>query len=212
VAAGALPLDFEAMEVALADAVPLFKERLPRIVNMLQGRELGRLAEDRALRQCAETPIPVLSAAGSTGAARRAAACGAGILTDGMSSVTQLKRICDAYDASGGTRSKIIIRRVWFGSPPDALIQRQRAAYDVYAGDSSRFAEDQTVVARGRDEMVEQLYAIWRSTGADAVNLRVHLPGVAPDEARRQIEVVADQVLPALRTRWMQRAVSGGAG
>ncbi len=211
VAAGALPLDFEAMDVAFADAVPLFKERLPRIVQMLQSRDLRQLEQDRALRQCAQTPIAVLSAAGSTAAARRAAACGAGILTDGMSSVSQLKRICHAYDASEGTRPKVIIRRVWLGSPPEALIRRQRAVYDVYAGDNGRFAEDQTVVARDCDEMVEQLYAIWRSTGADAINLRVHLPGVAPNEARQQIEVLADQVLPALRARWMQRSASGEA-
>ena len=87
VAAGALPLDFEAMGVPFAEAVPLFKERLPRIVQMLQGRDLGQLEHDPALEQCTETPIPVLEAASSRTAARRAAACGAGILTEGMSAV-----------------------------------------------------------------------------------------------------------------------------
>jgi hypothetical protein len=35
--------------------------------------------------------------------------------------------------------------------------------------------------------------------GADALNLRVHVPGVAPDAARAQIEALGDQVVPALR-------------
>lgn len=202
VAAGALPLDFEAMEASLADAVPRFKQQLPRIVQMLRGRDLGLLEQDRALRQCAEAPIPVLSAAGSVAAAKRAAVCGAGIVTDGMSTIAQLKGICGAYDDSSGTRPKVVIRRVWFGSPPNELIRRQRAVYDDYAVDSGRFAEDQTVVADHGDDMVEQLSAIWRSTGADAINLRVHLPGVTRDQARQQIELLADQVLPALRARW----------
>ena len=202
VAAGALPLDFEAMGVPFADAVPLFKERLPRIVQMLQGRDLRELEHDPALRECAEAPVPVLSAASSRTAARRAATCGAGILTEGMSGVPQLKRICDAYEASGGARPKVIVRRIWLGAPRDALIRRQRAVYDTYAGDSGRFAEDQTVAADDGDEMVERLSAIWQSTGADAVNLRVHLPGMAAVEVRRQIEVLAEQVLPSLRARW----------
>ncbi len=209
VAAGALPLDFEAMGVPFAEAVPLFKERLPRIVQMLQGRDLGQLEHDPALEQCTETPIPVLSAASSRTAARRAAACGAGILTEGMSAVPQLKRICDVYDASGGGQPKVIVRRVWLGPPREALIRRQRAVYNTYAGNRRRFAEDQTVAADDGDEMVERLAAVWRSTGADAVNLRVHLPGMAAVEVRRQIEVLAERVLPSLRARWRAENASG---
>lgn len=205
VAAGALPLDFEAMEVATAEAVPRFKQRLPRIVELLHGRNLGRLGGDRALQECGRRPIPVLSAAASTAAAKRAAACGAGILTEGMSSVAGLRRICDAYDAAGGSGSKVAIRRVWIGDPPDDLVRRQRDVYDGYAGGSARFGEDQTVVAGGGEEMVERLHAVWTASGADAVNLRVHLPGVATAEARRQITVLAAAVVPPLRARWAGR-------
>lgn len=134
VAAGALPLDFAAMEVALADAVPLFKARLPRIVEMLHGRDLRELEGDRALRECGTSPIPVLSAAVSTTAARRAAACGAGILTEGMSSAPALRRICEAYIGAGGAQPTVTIRRVWVGEPRSELIGRQRAVYDSYAG------------------------------------------------------------------------------
>jgi len=73
VAAGALPLDFEAMGVPFEEAVPLFKTRLSPIVDMLRGRNLGVLEGDQALQRCAESPVSVLSAAASTAAARRAA-------------------------------------------------------------------------------------------------------------------------------------------
>jgi len=35
--------------------------------------------------------------------------------------------------------------------------------------------------------------------GADAVNLRIHLPGIKPDDARRQIVALAEDVVPLLR-------------
>jgi alkanesulfonate monooxygenase SsuD/methylene tetrahydromethanopterin reductase-like flavin-dependent oxidoreductase (luciferase family) len=202
VAAGALPLDFDAMDVDLADAVPRFKAHLPRIVDMLRGRDLRELAGDRALQACARMPIPVLSAAASPGAARRAAGCAAGILSEGMSDVGRLRRICDAYDGAGGDRTKVIIRRVWMGAPPTTLIDRQRAVYDSYAGAGAPFADDQTITADRPEEMARRIHATWLASGADAVNLRVHLPDVPPSEIRRQITVLADDVLPLLRQMW----------
>ncbi len=43
VAAGALPLDFEAMDLSVATAVEVFRAELPRIVDMLRGRDLRQL-------------------------------------------------------------------------------------------------------------------------------------------------------------------------
>lgn len=202
VAAGALPLDFEAMDVPLEDAVPRFKAALPRIVEMLHGRDLRQLAGDRALQACATSPVPVLSAAASPAAARRAADCGAGILSEGMSDVGRLRRICDAYDAAGGDQPKVIIRRVWLGRPPTTLIERQRGVYDSYSGAHAAFADDQTITADDPSGLAQRIHTIWRSSGADAVNLRVHLPGVPASEIRGQIGVLADEVLPPLREMW----------
>ena len=199
VAAGALPLDFEAMGVDVADAVPRFKTALPRIVEMLRGRDLHPLEGDRALQACARSPIPVLSAAASPAAARRAARCGAGILSEGMSDVDRLRRICDAYDAAGGDQTKVIIRRVWMGPPPTTLIERQRGVYDSYAGSGPSFADDQTISADDPDELAERIHATWRASGADAINVRIHLPGVAPSDIRRQIMVLGNDVIPLVR-------------
>ena len=46
VAAGALPLDFEATGVSQADAVDRFKAELPRLAAMLRGEDLGQLDGD----------------------------------------------------------------------------------------------------------------------------------------------------------------------
>jgi alkanesulfonate monooxygenase SsuD/methylene tetrahydromethanopterin reductase-like flavin-dependent oxidoreductase (luciferase family) len=199
VAAGALPLDFEAMGVRFEEAVPLFKAGLPRIVDLLQGRNLGVLEGDKALQRCAGSPIPVLSAAASTAAARRAAECGAGMLTEGMSSLKRLRSLCDAYGGAGGTGSKVLIRRIWIGDPKDELIERQRAVYQSYAGDGRAVAEDQTIVASDPAEMAERLLAGWLEAGADCINLRIHLPGITAAEARHQIEILTDSVIPGLR-------------
>jgi alkanesulfonate monooxygenase SsuD/methylene tetrahydromethanopterin reductase-like flavin-dependent oxidoreductase (luciferase family) len=204
VAAGALPLDFEAMGFDVADAVPRFKAELPRIVEMLRGRDLHPLEGDRALQACARSPIPVLSAAASPAAARRAARCGAGILSEGMSDVDRLRRICDAYDATGGDQTKVIIRRVWMGPPPTTLIERQRGVYDSYAGSGASFADDQTISADDPDELAERIHATWRASGADAVNVRVHLPGVAPSDIRRQIMALGNEVIPLVRQMWVE--------
>ena len=213
VAAGALPLDFEAMDVDPAEAVPRFTAALPRIVAMLQGRDLGPLADDPALRACAGHPVPVLSAAASPGAARRAAVCGAGILTEGMSTVGRLRRICDAYDAAGGAGPKVVIRRVWLGAAPTTLIERQRAVYDSYAGPGPSHPGDQTIAADDPHELARRIGGVWVDSGADALNLRVHLPGVSPDEIRRQVRTLGDEVLPLLRRPGAgRRGVARGPG
>jgi alkanesulfonate monooxygenase SsuD/methylene tetrahydromethanopterin reductase-like flavin-dependent oxidoreductase (luciferase family) len=199
VAAGALPLDFHVMGVSLSSAVPIFKAELPRLVAMLAGNELDELAHDPALQRCADHPVPVVSAAASTGAAKRAARSGAGILLEGMSAADRLAKICAAYDEAGGTGPKVLIRRVWLGQPDSGLVEQQRAVYDSYAPQASAFGDDQTISSDDPDDLAQALHAVLRDSGADSLNLRVHLPGVTPERVRHQIAVLADEVLPRLR-------------
>jgi alkanesulfonate monooxygenase SsuD/methylene tetrahydromethanopterin reductase-like flavin-dependent oxidoreductase (luciferase family) len=214
VAAGALPLDFTAMGLHVDDAVPRFKTELPRIVDMLRGRDLHGLDGDRALQRAADHPIPVLSAAVSPAAARRAARCGAGILLEGMSAVEQLAAACTAFDEAGGTASKALIRRVWIGEPLTDLIARQRQVYaSVGSATTERrpFADDQTVISTDPTEIVARLAATMTATGADALNLRVHLPGIPPGAIRDQIVRLANEVVPDLRARgWGDESATDG--
>jgi alkanesulfonate monooxygenase SsuD/methylene tetrahydromethanopterin reductase-like flavin-dependent oxidoreductase (luciferase family) len=199
VAAGALPLDFAAMEVPLDEAVTRFKQHLPRVVAMLRGEDLRELEGDLALRRCAERPIPVLSAAVSPAAARRAARCGAGVLYEGMSTPEQLARLSTVFDEAGGNGAKMLIRRVWLGERRREEIEHQRRIYESYARSDRPFAEDQTIAAADGAELADRLADVVRTVGADALNLRLHLVGLPPDAIRDQITALAEQVLPRLR-------------
>jgi alkanesulfonate monooxygenase SsuD/methylene tetrahydromethanopterin reductase-like flavin-dependent oxidoreductase (luciferase family) len=210
VAAGALPLDFEAMGMALADSVGVFRSELPRLVDMLRGEDLRQLGGDPALTACAVRPVPVLSAAVSTAAARRAARCGAGILMEGMSPPDRLARLTGAYVAAGGTGSKVLIRRVWLGELPSELVRRQRGIYDRYSGATAEFGDDQTVCTGGPREMAERLAHVVERSGADALNLRVHLPGMAAGSVRRQVDRIGAEVVGILKARW--ESADRGAG
>ena len=202
VAAGALPLDFEAAGVSQTDSVSRFKSELPRLVAMLRGEELGQLEGDPALLACRRAPVPVLSAAVSVAAAVRAARSGAGILMEGMSAPPRLGRLTRAFEDAGGTGAKVLIRRVWLGRLPSALVESQRAVYESYAAQASSFGDDQTIVCDRPGEMVEQLAATANEVGADALNLRVQLPGMAPEQVREQIARIGSTVLGPLRNIW----------
>ncbi len=200
VAAGALPLDFEAMDVPLSEAVSRFKADLPRLVDMLRGRDLRGLDGDRAFQRCASAPVPVLSAAVSPAAARRAARCDAGILLEGMSPVERLVAICRAFDAAGGTAPKVLIRRVWIGAAQSELIERQRRFYQSFGASERPMAQDQTLASDDPNELADRLAALMAETGADALNIRIHLPGMATADVRDQIVRLGTDVVAPLRS------------
>ncbi len=199
VAAGALPLDFEASGVSQTEAVDRFKVELPRLVAMLRGEELGDLEGDPALLACRAAPVPVLSAAVSVAAAVRAARCGSGILMEGMSPPERLARLTRAFDEAGGTGSKVLIRRAWLGRVQSGLVDSQRAVYESYAERATFFGEDQTIASQDPDEVVQRLTATMREVGADALNLRVQLPGMAPKDVREQIVRIGSTVVGPLK-------------
>ncbi len=199
VAAGAMALDFTAMGVDVSEAATRFKANLPRVVSMLRGDDLGELDGDRALQRCRDRPIPVLSAAVSVAAARRAARVGAGILTEGMSSPERLAELCRAFDEAGGSMPKVVIRRVWLGEPLTELVARQRRFYASKGRSDRQLPDDQTITTTDPRELAERLVEVTRVTGADALNLRVHLPGIPSGEVRTQIERLCADTLPVLK-------------
>jgi alkanesulfonate monooxygenase SsuD/methylene tetrahydromethanopterin reductase-like flavin-dependent oxidoreductase (luciferase family) len=206
VASGALPLDFESMGSDRSSAPARFAAELPRLVAMLQGRDLGPLARDPALARCAAHPVPVLSAAISITAAKRAATVGAGILMEGMSDVDRLARLTAAYDGSGGSAAKVLIRRVWLGDLRGDLVARQRQVYDSVTGDPAAFGADQTVSSADPVALAELLSEAARRAGATSLDLRVHLPGMAPEAVRGQISALGAEVVSRLKGGW------GGTG
>jgi alkanesulfonate monooxygenase SsuD/methylene tetrahydromethanopterin reductase-like flavin-dependent oxidoreductase (luciferase family) len=199
VGSGAIPRDFEVMGLDVADAADLFKAELPRIVQMLRGEELGELGGDKALQYCGNHPVPVLSAAVSGAAARRAAACGAGLILEGMSGVDRIRELCTVYADAGGTMPTVLIRRVWLGRAQSDLVEQQRRFYQTARGAERVLPTDQTISTPDGKEMAATLADLLQSTGAEALNLRVHLPGMAPEAVQEQVAGLTSDVLPALR-------------
>ena len=118
---------------------------------------------------------------------------------EGMSAPERLARLTAAFDEAGGTGSKVLIRRVWLGRVRAELVEDQRAVYESYAPDAGAFGEDQTVASDEPGELVERLAAVTREVGADALNLRVQLPGMEPEQVREQIERIGTTVVAPLQ-------------
>ena len=69
--------------------------------------------------------------------------------------------------------------------------------YESYAAGS--FGADQTVASDDPGEVTEQLAATMREIGANALNLRVHLPGMSPEQVREQIGRIGSTVVLPLQ-------------
>lgn len=201
VAAGALPGDFELLDVSMEGLTERFADGLALVADVLTGRDAHGLEGDLAIRACRTAPIPVVSAAMGTTAVGRAAALGAGILLDSLSTVERCRTLTDAYRAAGGTGPCVLIRRAWVGTPFRAQVDAQ---VDVYRGYASPRAQDhwgvdELVTGDDPSAVAHRLAAVLDAAGADALNLRVHMPGIDVDSARAQIARLGDEVLGTLR-------------
>jgi len=205
VASGALPDDFEIMHAPMDDLATRFTAGFEELAGMLDGREPRGLADDPAIRACREHPVPVLSAAMGFTAARRAARLGAGLLFDSLSTPERCHELTDAYRDAGGSAPCVMIRRAWVGEPPRASLDDQLDVYRSYAAPAAQahWSEDQLVSGDDPATVAGRVADIVARAGADAVSLRVHVPGVSPGEVRNQIallEPVVDQVHALLGT------------
>jgi alkanesulfonate monooxygenase SsuD/methylene tetrahydromethanopterin reductase-like flavin-dependent oxidoreductase (luciferase family) len=201
VAAGALKDDFEIMGVPMEYLAARFSRALEELVGALNGSDPRGLAGDAAIKTCAEHPVPVVSAAMSPTAVRRAARHGVGILFDSLSTPERCRELSDAYRAAGGTGPCILIRRAWVGEPPRENVARQVDVYRSYAPDTSQahWEGEQLVTSDSARDVAAGVVDATRRAGADAVNVRVHVPGVTPEAARDQIARLGDEVVPVLR-------------
>jgi alkanesulfonate monooxygenase SsuD/methylene tetrahydromethanopterin reductase-like flavin-dependent oxidoreductase (luciferase family) len=201
VAAGALQDDFEIMAMSMDDRAVRFANGLDELVGALNGSDPRALADDPAIKACAEHPVPVVSAAMSLTAVRRAARHGVGILFDSLSTPERCRELSDAYRAAGGSGPCVLIRRAWVGEPPREGVARQLDVYRGYAPVASQahWEGEQLVASMSAGDVADGLARVARRAGADAVNVRVHVPGVTPEAAREQIDQLGADVVPALR-------------
>lgn len=192
VAAGSLVDDFEIMGLAKPEAVAHFAQDLALVASALSGLDLGALAGDRAVQACIGFPVPVVSAAMSPAAVRRAAGLGVGILLDSLSDEPRARDLVDAYRQAGGAGPVVLIRRAWVGAPPTERQDRQVERYRGYAASAAQDHWRGDQVASGDPETVaERLLRVKTEVGADCLNVRFHVPGITPGEVRDQIEAFA---------------------
>lgn len=202
VAAGGLPSDFELLGMPGDDLAARFTAGFERVAALLRGDDGGDgLAGDPAIAACAATPVPVVSAAASATACRRAARLGAGLLLDSLTTADRCRQLIDAYRDAGGDGPVILIRRAWLGEPPRADYARQVDVYKGYAAPSAQatWGADELLAVDDPAAQAEQLLDALASTGADALNIRVTVPGVRPGQVRDQIVALGDDVLPRVR-------------
>ena len=201
VASGALPDDFDIMHVTMEDLAARFTVSFEELAGMLDGTAPRGLADDAAIKACANHQVPMLSAAMGFTAARRAARLGAGLLFDSLSTAERCRELIDAYHEAGGQAPCVLIRRAWVGEPPRARLDDQVDVYRSYSPASAQahWGGDELVDAPTADDVVSGLLDGLARSGGDALNLRVHVPGVSPDVAREQIARLGDEVLGPLR-------------
>lgn len=209
-AAGALPIDFEMAGVPFEEMNQRFIATLPQVAAALRGEAEAPLADDPAVAALRDAPVPVVSAAQSPTAARRAAACGIGLLFDSIVSLERVTEVVTTHRAAAGAGARIMLRRVWVGEPPQTATAAQMARFANVTSDQVKkhWAADGGLVT-GTDpaEVAERLDAQIRATGCTAVNLRVFQAGMDPAAVRGQIEILGAEVVPRLRaaaTTWVR--------
>ena len=204
-ASGAFADDFSIFGVPHDEITARFKESLPQVVAALRGDAPLPLGGDRALQACKDDPVPMVAAAQSLPAVRRAAGLGIGILYDSLQTDEHSLKLSNAYDEAGGTGAKILIRRVWIGDPPAENAAAQMAAFRAVSTErvaKNWGADDQLVHGADGAEAAEKLADIARRSNVNAVNVRIHLKGLAPEQVRSQIERHATEFLPHFRKIW----------
>lgn len=201
-ASGGLGQDFEMAELPFEENVDLFRTALPRVVEALRGGADEPLGNDAALRGCRLEPLPMLSAAQSPGAVRRAARLGLGVLYDSLQTVERTRQLSDVYVDAGGEEARVAIRRVWLGEPPRSQERKQMDFYRGYARDEAQkhWGAGEELISGGTGaELAERLATFCAAGGCNGLNLRLHLTGLEPTQIREQLEAIGEDVLPALK-------------
>jgi alkanesulfonate monooxygenase SsuD/methylene tetrahydromethanopterin reductase-like flavin-dependent oxidoreductase (luciferase family) len=210
VATGSLQADFDILETNKDDLVARFATGLTRVADALSGRDPGDLAGDAAVAACRQAPIPVMSAAMSPAAVRRAAEAGAGILFDSLSTVERCRMLTDTYRDAGAPAAAIMVRRAWVGPPPSSRLEQQVDLYRTYAAASaqSHWADDAVLSSADPVELAEMLVETVLLAGCDGLNIRLHVPGITPEEIRDQLAALGEvvpRVSALLKERLAQR-------
>jgi len=201
VAAGSLAQDFDIAGAVLDDRLGAhFGEALAVLAPALRGQPDGPLAGDQAVTALADRPVPLVAAAMSRAAVRRAVAAGAGVLSDSLSTRDRIATIFSWYREEGGTGPRVVTRWVWIGTADAGRLATESDRYAGYTPVDRQkdWADRFDVVTGSPEEVADGLRQVVRHTGATALNLRVHIAGAEANEVLDQVGRIGAEVLPAL--------------
>ena len=200
VAAGALPADFEIMDTTMDDLTTRFAAGLTAVARVLGGGDAGDLASDPAVARLHDHPVPVVERGRQhdRGAARRRVRCGpARRLAHDADAVPRARRRVPR----GGRRGAVRVdpaARGWETHPP----RRPPVSSTPIGrtpGPRPRIGAPTSSPRRPtRPRSRAGCSTPRHSAGADALNIRVHVPGVPPQAVRDQIERMGNEVLPVI--------------
>jgi alkanesulfonate monooxygenase SsuD/methylene tetrahydromethanopterin reductase-like flavin-dependent oxidoreductase (luciferase family) len=192
-AAGYAKSDFELLGLDFEDRGARFAEGLTTLQATLAG-DVG----DPALAAWKHQPAPLLSAANSPVAVKRAATRGLGIFFPGGEPRERLQELIETYRDAGGAGPVVKIRTLWMGEPPPgALEERDRIYREAAAASRVRhangFAEP---FAYGSDERIhDEIAQDFEALDIDGINVRFYLKGVDHPTVVGQIERFGGAVL-----------------
>jgi alkanesulfonate monooxygenase SsuD/methylene tetrahydromethanopterin reductase-like flavin-dependent oxidoreductase (luciferase family) len=216
VAAGSLQQDFDIADVALGDDLGRrFAEGLAELTDALGASPTGPIAGDQAIQANQRDraylslnrpsrsygPVPIVAAAMSRPAVRRAAVHGVGILTDGLSNREHIAGLLGHYRSEGGVGPCVLTRWVWVGGADPTQMEAENSRYRGYTstGRQASFADGIDRITGSADRVADALGAALAQTGATSLNLRVHAEGALPEHVLEQIALIGAEVLPQVR-------------
>jgi alkanesulfonate monooxygenase SsuD/methylene tetrahydromethanopterin reductase-like flavin-dependent oxidoreductase (luciferase family) len=198
-APGYAPSDFDYVNVDLpAKPGARFDELLGILRATLAGE--GEAATDPAMMTWGEQPAPLLAAAQSKVAVRRAVRHGLGLFVSSMESRDDIRPLVSEYRELGGQGPVLKNCPLWIGTPPrNTLEDRERVILaqwrDGGVSDPAKFPG----YPHGSPEaMVEAINLDIEVLELDCVDLRPNLPGVEHHEILEQIHMIGSEVLPKL--------------
>ncbi len=195
--------DFEFLEVPFDDRGQRFERKLITLTALLGLGGSAQPSDDAALAAWPNCDAPLLVAVNSGTGVRRAAALGLGMMFPGGEDPARLGQFARRYRELGGTGPIVWTRSVWLGEPPAAAIEEWGRRYQSAAamGMRQRSGFSAALLAGHHEDVARCLAEEQRIVSADAVNIRVHLPGVVPEQIGEMIGRIGEDVLPRLITR-----------
>ena len=112
-----------------------------------------------------------------------------------MTPPERLRELAKIYYDAGGPGPIVLIRRVWVGATTFERQEKQLGVYRSYAENQvTQHWSSNQIVNGTADEIADRLAEAAHAVGADAINLRIHVPGVQPEEIMDQINGLGPMV------------------